>query len=401
VIVGAGLAAWSAASTLRTEGFDGRIVLVGAEEHLPYDRPPLSKEYLRGEVDRDKVFLGGDVWYAENEIETWLASRVQTIVPAGRRVQLTDGRELCYDKVLVATGGRPRALDVPGRHLDGVFYLRSLEDADAIRHAFEQGTRLGIVGGGFIGAEVAAAARRKGLEVTLVEALSEPLANALGSEMGHICGSIHRDEGVEVRTNEIVVALEGRDRVTAILTSTGAFIRCDVVVVGVGIVPNVEVLERSGVDVRGGVVVDELCQTAVEGVYAAGDVARHRHPLFGEIRVEHWQNALNQGAAAARSMLGIAEPYADVHWFWSDQYDHNLQYAGFATNWEEVVVRGSIVDRDFISFYLKGGKVKAVFAVNRGRDVRRAMRVIEADVPVEARELRDEDVDLRTLAPTD
>lgn len=398
VIVGAGLAGWSAAATLREGGFDGRVVLVGDEPHLPYDRPPLSKQYLRGEMDGDGPFLRPPEWYDERDIERVLGVRVERVSGDRRVVRLADGRELSYEKLLVATGGQPRRLHVPGGDLAGIMYLRRLGDAEVLRATFKPGLRLCVVGGGFIGLEVAAAACEAGVEVTVVEALEAPLVPVLGPEIGQLCARLHRDAGVEVRTRSTVEAFDGVERVTGVRTRAGDRIACDAVVVGIGIAPAVEALADSGVAIADGVVVNARCETGVPGIYAAGDVARHAHPRFGSLRVEHWQNALSQGALAARNMLGAAEPYDEVHWFWSDQHGHNLQYAGVPTSWDEIVVRGDPEAARFVAFYLRDRRVVAAFAVDRGRDLRRAQKLIDAGLPVHGAALADEGVDLRELA---
>jgi 3-phenylpropionate/trans-cinnamate dioxygenase ferredoxin reductase subunit len=258
---------------------------------------------------------------------------------------------------------------------------------------------IGVVGAGFIGAEVTASAKRLGLEVTCLEMRDVPLERALGAEMGRVYAEIHRENGVDLRTGEGVESIRETDGGVVVGTTRGAAVEGDAVVVGVGIEPNVELAEAAGAKIENGIVVDEFCRTTVEGVYAAGDVANHWHPVFRRhVRVEHFDNALKQGAAAARSMLGKQEPYDDPHWFWSDQYDHNLQYAGHAAEWDEIVVRGSIESRNFVAFYLKDGALLACLGVNRGKDVRRAMKLIRGRGKPDPSVLRDEDVDLRTLA---
>jgi 3-phenylpropionate/trans-cinnamate dioxygenase ferredoxin reductase subunit len=397
-ILGGGLAGWSAAATLRDRGYDGRIVIIANEREPPYDRPPLSKDYLRGERTRAETLLRPAPWYAEQEIELETGVTATHLDASNHRVVLDGGRELAYERVLVATGGRPRRLDVPGSDLAGIMYLRSIEDAERIREALLPGLRVCIVGGGFIGLEVAAAARRRGAEVTIIEALSAPLERILGHAIGDVCGELHRDQGVNIRTGCAVAGFAGTQRVSGVLAADGSLIGCDAAIVGVGIEPAVEALAGSGVKVGDGVVVDALMRTTVEGVYAAGDVARHAHPRHGSVRVEHWQNALDQGATAARNMLDAAEPYAPVHWFWSDQYDSNLQYAGFAPRWDSVVLRGDPADRSFLAFYLTDGALTAAFGMNRGRDVRRAARLIESGQRIDPRALSDEGLDLRELA---
>ena len=398
VIVGASLAGGTAAATLRDEGYDGPLVLVGAEPELPYERPPLSKGYLTGETPKEKLLVRPAGFWEEHAIELELGTPVLRIDTRARNVELSGGRQLPYDKVLVATGARNRRIAVPGVTLEGVFDLRSVTDSEAIREAARSARRAVVVGMGFIGSEVAASLRTAGLEVAAVEPFAVPLERALGVEVGAAVAALHAEHGVEGHYGEGVAAFEGSGRLQAVVTSSGRRVECDLAVVGVGVEPAAEVVLGTGIELDDGIVVDELCRTAAEGVWAAGDVARHRHPLFGSIRVEHWHNAIEQGAAAARSMLGKGEPYAEVHWFWSDQYDANIQYAGYHRGWDELVLRGSLEERRFAAFYLVGGVVRAVAAMNMGRDVRRAQALIRAQARVDVLQLRDPDVDLRTLA---
>jgi 3-phenylpropionate/trans-cinnamate dioxygenase ferredoxin reductase component len=399
VIVGASLAGGTAAATLRAEGFDGRIVLVGAEPELPYERPPLSKGYLKGETPREKLLVRPEAFWAEHDVQLELGTPADRIDAQAREVELADGRRLRYGKLLVATGGRNRRLRVPGVDLPGVLDLRTIADSERIGEAACSGGRAVVVGMGFIGSEVAATLRQLKLEVTCIEPFAVPLERALGPEVGRAIAELHRGHGIAARYGEGVDAFEGNGRVERVVTSSGERIECDFAVVGVGIEPAVEVVAGTGVEVDNGIVVDELCGTSVEGIWAAGDVARHRHPLFGLIRVEHWRNAIEQGAAAARSLLGTGAPYEEVHWFWSDQYDANIQYTGHHTTWDELVVRGSIDERKFVAFYLVDGVVRAAAAVDSGRDLRRAQALIRARTRVDQAKLRDPDVDLRTLAP--
>lgn len=399
VIVGASLAGASAAATLREEGFEGRLVLVGEESQPPYERPPLSKEYLRGEQPFEKALVHPLDFYEAQGIETRFGVRANRVDPSERVIELEEGGPIQYDKVLVATGSRNRRLPVPGAHLEGVLDLRTVADADRIRAEVAPGRRAVLAGMGFIGAEVAASLRQMGLEVAVVQRGEVPLSRVLGTEVGRILADIHRDHGVEMHFGERVSALEGSQRVEAVRTAGGQTLLCDFVVTGVGVEPVTEVVAEAGVEVEDGIVVDELCRTSVEHIYAAGDVTSHHHPLFGRrIRVEHWNHAIKHGAAAARSMLGKGTPYTEVPWFWSDQYDHNLQYAGHHTGEEEMVVRGSLEDRSFVVFFLRQGRVVAAAALNRARELRRAMELIRVGVPADAHLLRDEGVDMRAPA---
>jgi len=398
VVVGAGLAAASAVSALRSEGFDGRVVVIGDETSPPYERPPLSKEYLRGESAFDAALVHPGDWYGENGVDLRLGFRVDAIDVATRSVTVAGGETLAYDALLLATGGRNRPVPFPGADLEGVLQLRRVEDADRIREAAAGGARVAIVGAGFIGLEVAASLRSTGAGVDVVEVFGHPLERVLGTEVGAVFEGIHSDHGVVFHMSEHVERLEGGDRVERLVTSEGTVIECDVAVVGIGIQPNVELAVAAGLDVDNGVVVDERLATTAPGVFAAGDVANHAHPLFGRrIRVEHYDNAIKQGVLAARSMLGGADAFSDVHWFWSDQYDQDLQYVGFADRWDEIVIRGSLEERSFVAFYLRDGVVDGAGGLGRGREVRRARDLVRARRPVDPARLRDEDVDLKTL----
>jgi 3-phenylpropionate/trans-cinnamate dioxygenase ferredoxin reductase subunit len=399
VVIGANLTAGAAATTLRSEGFDGPIVLVGEEVHPPYERPPLSKEYLRGEAPAENALLHPTTWYEENGVELLLGVRALRIDPAERYVELEGGDQVLYGKLLIATGGRNRRLGVPGHDLEGVLDLRTVEDADRIRARAVAGAKVVVVGAGFIGCEVAASLRRLGVEVEVVEIFDVPLLRAVGPEVGRVYEAIHRDQGVRFHFGQGVERFDGAGRVEEVVTERGDRIGCDFVVVGVGIQPATDVVEGSGIAVENGIQVDEHCRTGVDGIYAAGDVANHFHPVFrSRMRVEHWDNALKQGAAAARNMMGREAPFEDLHWFWSDQYDTNLQFLGFAPEWDELVIRGSMEERTFTGFYVKDGVVDAVVALNRGKDVRRSSGLVKARQPVDLAALRDEEVDLRSLA---
>jgi 3-phenylpropionate/trans-cinnamate dioxygenase ferredoxin reductase subunit len=396
-VVGASLAGGTAAARLREEGFDGRLILIGAEGLPPYERPPLSKEHLRGEMPFEETFLRPQGWYEEHGIELRLGSRAERLDLQGREVVLEGGERVAFDRALIATGARNRRLAVPGAELDGVLDLRVASDSERIRAAAATRGRAVVVGMGFIGAEVAASLRRLGVEVTVVEFFETALYRVLGPELGRVLEAIHRDEGVRMLFGEGVERFEGSRRVEAVVSTSGRRLDCDFVVVGVGVQPNVEVVEGTGIAVDDGVVVGPALETNVPGVFAAGDVARHEHPLFGPIRVEHFDNAIKMGDVVARNLLGAGEVFDDPHWFWSDQYDVNIQMAGFAATWDDIVIRGSIEDRSFTAFFLVGGILRAALSINRPRDVRRAMPLIRAALRPDPATLRNEDIDLRGL----
>ena len=402
VIVGASLAGAKAAETLRDEGFDGRIVLIGSEAERPYERPPLSKDYLRGEAGRDKVYVHPEGFYAEREIELRLGSTAASLDTDAREVELDDGTRLGYDRLLLTTGSEPRRIPVPGAELDGVLYLRTVNDSDALRARLDEGGSAVVVGAGWIGCEVAASARQRGLEVTVLDPLGVPLERVLGPELGAIYRDVHTDHGVRMLMETGVEAFEGDERVERVRTSDGELLDCDFVVVGVGVEPRTRLAAEAGIGVRDGVAVDAQLHTDAADVFAAGDVASAHHPFYGEpIRVEHWANALNQGPAAARNMLGQAAPYERLPYFFSDQYDVGMEYSGFARSWDRVVFRGDPASREFIAFWIAGDTVVAGMNVNVW-DVNDAIQsLIRARVPVEDRRLADPDVPLEELARTD
>jgi 3-phenylpropionate/trans-cinnamate dioxygenase ferredoxin reductase component len=400
VIVGASLAGAKAAATLRAEGFDGRLVLIGAESERPYERPPLSKDYLRGEVGREKVYVHDESFYVANEIELWLDRTVENLDLSINVVALDDGRRLRYDRLLLATGAEPRRLSVPGEALDGVLYLRSVADSDALRERLDRGGSVVVIGAGWIGAEVAASARQRGLDVTVVDPVSVPLERVLGAEVGAIYRDIHAGEGVRMLMGTGVAAFEGSAAVERVRTSDGRTLECDFVVVGVGVQPRVQLAIKAGLYVDDGIVVDEHLQTSMPRVFAAGDVAMAHYPFYGRlIRVEHWANALHQGPVAARNMLGQRESYDRVPYFFSDQYDVGMEYAGFAPTWDRVVFRGDPASREFIAFWLVQDRIVAGMNVGVWDVTDEIQRLIRRRVPVDERRLADPHVALAALAP--
>jgi 3-phenylpropionate/trans-cinnamate dioxygenase ferredoxin reductase component len=398
VIVGASLTGATAAITLREEGADGDVILIGAEREPPYERPPLSKAYLRGDVQFDKALVRPAAFYAAHGIETMFGIRATRIDPSARFVELEDHRRVPFDTLLLAMGGRNRPVLIPGGDLNGIFGLRTVQDADRIRDEMVAGRRVVVVGMGFIGSEVAASLRQRDLDVVAIDPSKAPLFRVLGETVGQTIAELHRAHGVRTIFEDRVAAFEGTQRVACVVTKGGLRLECDFVVVGIGIEPTVDMLAESGIQIDNGVVVDQYCQTNVSGIYAAGDVANHYHPFVGRhIRVEHWQNAVKQGAAAARNMLGKRIAYDEIHWFWSDQYDANLQYAGFHTKWDQLVVRGRLESDSYLACYVNDGRIDAAVGLNRAKDVRRVMPLIKARRAVNLEQLRDESVDLRAL----
>jgi 3-phenylpropionate/trans-cinnamate dioxygenase ferredoxin reductase subunit len=369
-------------------------MLVGEEQKPPYQRPPLSKELLRGEVADDFPFLRSPKFYADNSIDVHLGDRVTAIEPRARRVACMSGAHFEYDKLLIATGGTPRQLCIPGSDLPGVHYLRSLPQSLTLRTKLEQHPHVLVVGGGFIGCEVAASARELGCEVTLAGP-TLPMEHALGPQVGAIYADYHRGHGVTVKSGVTVTAFRGAGSVEEAVLSDGTAIACAVAVVGIGIDPSLSML--SDVDTRDGLTTDEFCRTSVDNVFAAGDVARAWRPRLGyHARLEHFDNAQLQGAAAAQSMCGKMVPYDPIPFFWSDQYDYDLQYYGHAKAWDEVVLRGRPDERSFTAFYLKSGRVDAVCAVNQSRDATIAKRLLGRD-DISGQKLAKDGVPLRTL----
>jgi 3-phenylpropionate/trans-cinnamate dioxygenase ferredoxin reductase subunit len=398
VIVGASLTGAMAAETLRSQGFDGRLVLIGEEAERPYERPPLSKEHLRGETG-ERPYVHAEGFYSEHEIELLTSTRVTELDPASREVVLEEGGRLGYDRLLLATGAAPRRLETPGAELDGIYYLRTLADSERIGGRIAGGGRIVVVGSGWIGAEIAASARQKGCEVTMIEMASLPLERVLGPEVGQIYLDVHRDHGVEFLPETTVERFEGTGSVECVLTRDGASIEADLVVVGVGVTPRSELAEAAGLRVDNGVLVDETLRTNVPDVFAAGDVANARHPFYGRpLRVEHWANARGQGEAAARTMLGEAVSYDEIPYFFSDQYELGMEYCGFAPSWDEVVFRGDVEAREFVAFWLERGRVVAGMNANVW-DVSETIReLIRSRAEVDVERLTDPGVPLAELA---
>ena len=400
VVVGAGLAGAKAAETLREEGFDGPVVLVGAEPERPYERPPLSKQYLLGRADRDSAFVHDAGWYAEHDVELRTGVRATRLDPAAHRLELDTGEQLGYARLLLATGASARRLPVPGADLDGVRYLRTLVDADRLRTDLTGGgRRVVVVGAGWIGLEVAAAARSHGNTVTVVEPQPTPLHAVLGAEMGRVFARLHRDHGVELLTDTVVREIRGSGgRATTVVTDGHAGLPADLVVVGVGVVPDSRLAAAAGLEVDNGVVVDEALRSSAPDVHAAGDVAAAFHPLYGRhVRVEHWANALHQGPAAARSMLGQEVVFDRVPYFFTDQYELGMEYSGLAGPGDTVVCRGDPDDGAFIAFWMADGRVTAGMNVNTWDVTAPIQQLIRSRAVIDPARLADPDVPLDSL----
>jgi 3-phenylpropionate/trans-cinnamate dioxygenase ferredoxin reductase component len=405
VIVGGAMTGGNAAVTLRQEGYRDRVTLVSPEPGVPFGRPPLSKTYLRSEEDLADWYVRPAGWYEEHDV-TCVGSRAEVIDTAAHTVRLDSGQELPYQQVLISTGGRNRKLRLPGADLPGVHYLRTVADCEAIKREAAAGRRAVIVGMSFIGSEVAASLTQLGVHVTAIFPGQFPLERVLGGEVGAVFGAIHRAKGVELLAGEQVAGFEGTERVEAVTTAGGVRVPCDFVVAGIGIEPVVPAVTGPPVAQDNGILVDELCRASAADVYAAGDVANILHPMFGRVRVEHYNNAEKQGAAAARSMLGSEAPYDYLYTFWSDQYEHKLEYVGHVTSWDDFVVRGSLREGTFVGFYLVQGVVRAAVGLDRGGDpelepdleMGAAARLVAAGARPSPGQLADERVDLPSLA---
>lgn len=401
VVIGAGLAGAKTAEELRAQGYAGAITLIGDELHLPYDRPPLSKAYLQGSAGLDKVTLHPEQWYADSSVTLLRGTHVTAIHRTSRTVALADGTELPYDRLVIATGSSPRPLTVEGAELDGVLYLRHLEDSDRLRDTIAAVSRLAIIGGGWIGLEVAAAARKAGVEVTVIEAASLPLGRVLGPEIAQVFADLHVRHGVDLRTGVGVAALTGDDgRVVAVQLEDGTAVAAEAVVVGVGITPNVQLAADAGLEVDNGILVDEHLRTSDPDVYAVGDVANAWHPLLARrIRVEHWANALNQPAIAATGIVGGDAAYERQPYFYSDQYDLGMEYTGYAEpgGYDAVVIRGDVDKLEFLAFWTAQGVVLAGMNVNVWDVTDDIKALIASRKPLDADKLADPEVPLTSL----
>ncbi len=396
VIVGAGQAAAQAVATLRAEGFAGAITLVGDEPYLPYQRPPLSKAYLIGTLERERLFLKPEAFYDQAQCGRMLDVTATKIDRADKTVALSDGRTLSYDKLLLATGSRVRKIACAGADLDGVHYLRGIDDVDGLRAVFGQGKRLAIVGGGYIGLEVAAVAAKKGIDVTVFEAMDRLMARAVSVPVSDFFDKVHRDAGVKVLLRTGVEAFEGKTRVEAVRAG-GKIYPADVVLVGIGIVPNQELAQHAGLGCEDGIVVHPDCSTGDPAIFAAGDCTRHVGREGVAIRLECVQNAIDQAKHAALAMVGKPQTYSEVPWFWSDQYDLKLQIAGLARATDRIVVRGDPAARKFAAFHLRDGAVVAVEAVNAAPEYLVGRKLIAGGVKVAAERLADTAIPMKNI----
>jgi NADPH-dependent 2,4-dienoyl-CoA reductase/sulfur reductase-like enzyme len=402
VIVGGGLAGAKSAEALREQGFDGQVTLLAAESHLPYERPPLSKEYLAGQAAFDEAIVHTQDWYANNRIDLRRSTRAASVDAAARQMQLDDGTTIGYDKLILATGSTPRRLPLPGADAAGVHYLRTREDSDAIRSCFGAGRRLAIVGGGWIGLEVAAAARGAGTDVTVVEAADLPLLGVLGPELAQVFADLHRENGVDLRVGTGVAAITAdHGTATGVQLDGGDTIEADAVVIGVGAAPDLSLAESARLEIDNGVLADASLQSSNPDIYAVGDIANHDHPVLGHrVRVEHWATALSQPAAAVAALLGDDGRYTELPYFFSDQYDLGMEYIGHAPNgsYDRVVVRGDLDAREFVAFWLdQRNRIKAAMNVNIWDVPDEIKPLIAGGKPVDPDRLTDPDVAYSSL----
>jgi 3-phenylpropionate/trans-cinnamate dioxygenase ferredoxin reductase subunit len=398
VIVGAGLAGATAAETLRSEGFEGPVTLLGEETARPYERPPLSKTYLRQEDDFESAAVHPADYYQENDIDLRTGTAVTAIDVSASTVEVSSGERIAYDRLLVATGATPRLLTVPGSELDGVHYLRSVADADAIHKAITASMPVVVIGAGWIGCEVAASARQLGADVTVIDIATVPLERVLGTEVGTIYRDLHADQGVQFRLGVGIESIGGAGRVEEIRLTDGTALPAGVVVAGIGVLPRTDIAEGAGLQLENGIVTDQYLATSVAGIYAAGDVANAFHPTYGRrVRLEHWSSALNQGPVAAINLLGKPTAYEKLPYFFSDQYDFGMEYRGLAVDPDEVVFRGSTTQREFIAFWLHQGRVMAAMNANIWDQGEQMEELIASGARVEPPRLADTDIELRSL----
>jgi len=401
VIVGGGMAGAIAAQTLREEGFDGNITLLGQEPSVPYERPPLSKDYLQGGADRDSIFVQPEPWYAEHAVELSLGNAVTSLDPATGTVTTATGSQLTYDKLLLAIGSKPRRLGVPGADLDGVYYLRNVEDSERLKIGFGQAKRVVIIGAGWIGLETAAAARAAGLDVTLLVSGEMPLEHVLGSEVAPIFDELHSSHGVDLRYRTTAVELTGRQgRVTGVMLSDGTLIDADMIIVGIGAVPRTQLAAEAGLKIDNGIVVDEHLRTSDPDIFAAGDIAHAYNPRLGRhIRVEHWANARRQGAVAAKAMLGHDAVDVRPSYFFTDQYDLSMEYTGDIgpAGYDQVIFRRHEDPRQVIVFWLYEQRVQAGMNINIWDVAEDIERLILSARPIDADDLADPMIPLAGL----
>ena len=395
VIIGCGQAGGQAAASLRQEKYEGPITMIGQEPYIPYQRPPLSKQYLSGEQEKEKLSLRQESFYSEKEINLMLETSVLSLDPHKKELQLEKGETVTYDKLLIATGGRPRKLEVDGHTLKGIHYLRNIDDVDAIKTQMSISQNLVIVGGGYIGLEVASVAIKKGLTVSILEMESRILERVTTEEMSTFYHQLHTDEGVNIFTSTQAKAFKGSETVESVACGDHE-IPADLVIVGIGILPNTEMAEAAGLETNNGLVVDEHCRTSNEHIFAAGDCTNHPNPILNRrLRLESVPNAMEQGRVAASNMLGGSKSYASMPWFWSDQYEHKLQMVGFSKDSDQSIIRGDMASKSFTVFYLKDDSIIAADSVNNPKEFMASKQLVGKKASIEA--LADTSIELKTL----
>ena len=395
VIIGCGQAGGQAAASLRQEKYEGPITMIGQEPYIPYQRPPLSKQYLSGEQEKEKLSLRQESFYSEKEINLMLETSVLSLDPLKKELQLENGETVTYDKLLIATGGRPRKLEVDGHTLKGIHYLRNIDDVDAIKTQMNTSQNLVIVGGGYIGLEVASVAIKRGLTVSVLEMESRILERVTTEEMSAFYHQLHTDEGVNILTSTQAKAFKGSETVESVVCGDHE-IPADLVIVGIGILPNTEMAEAAGLKTNNGLVVDEHCRTSNEHIFAAGDCTNHPNPILNRrLRLESVPNAMEQGRVAASNMLGGSKSYASMPWFWSDQYEHKLQMVGFSKDSDQSIIRGDMASKSFTVFYLKDDSIVAADSVNNPKEFMASKQLVGKKASIEA--LADTSIELKTL----
>ena len=395
VIIGCGQAGGQAAASLRQEKYEGPITMIGQEPYIPYQRPPLSKQYLSGEQEKEKLSLRQESFYSEKEINLMLETSVLSLDPHKKDLQLEKGETVTYDKLLIATGGRPRKLEVDGHTLKGIHYLRNIDDVDAIKTQMSISQNLVIVGGGYIGLEVASVAIKKGLTVSVLEMESRILERVTTDEMSAFYHQLHTNEGVNILTSTQAKAFKGSETVESVVCGDHE-IPADLVIVGIGILPNTEMAEAAGLKTNNGLVVNEHCRTSNEHIFAAGDCTNHPNPILNRrLRLESVPNAMEQGRVAASNMLGGSKSYASMPWFWSDQYEHKLQMVGFSKDSDQSIIRGDMASKSFTVFYLKDDSIVAADSVNNPKEFMASKQLVGKNASIEA--LADTSIELKTL----
>lgn len=398
VIIGAGQAGGCAAATLRETGYAGKIVLIGKETHPPYERPPLSKGLLSGEAPLSSIFLRERDWYTESKIDLQLGTGVEEIRRDEKYVRTEHGTEIPYDKLLITTGARARKLAIPGSADAGLIYLRNLDDTLLLRDQLTSGREVAIIGAGFIGLELAATAIKLGCQVRVFEVGPAPLGRVAPGEIADAVLRLHSEQGVRFNFRTAVTAIDRRGQGYSLHLENGNSVEADLVIVGIGAVPNDELAKEAGLEVADGIIVDEFGQTSDSSIFAAGDVTRHYNPLLKrQIRLEAWQNAQNQAIAVAKNMAGESTAFAEVPWLWSDQFDLNLQIAGYATEWDSLVWRGHPNEKQSLAFQLMGDALVGAIALNNTRDMRFARQLIASGRKVTPEQLADKSYKLQDL----